>query len=870
MSPVQPHEHAPQRDDALAPPTRLLDALLANSSEAIVVLDDRGVIQYLTPGAVLLLGYEPSSVLGSSVFSFLHPDDVGAASSLFEQRLDYEGSDFGHEVRVRCAAGSWLPTLVTASLLPASGLGAVALTVRSSDKGDPVQRSLRRRVAVEEYCNRLSGSFMEVHHGDDVRKLIQGSMSEIGLLTGADVVVVYAERHERGILERLARWSGKNNADAAEREQIDQAEFGAAGEAMLEACTHHDDLSLAPSDPVVDLVRSIGTFSLLTMPFSTGSQRGVLVLARNEPGPPWSDADVHLCRRVSALYGKALRAAETEELLGLTYRKGPLAVSIRTWDGALVDCSEQYLKLLGLTRQEARQTRLNDLVHPADQPRVLEQIERLRAGEVEHVTYNMRMVCQDREVRLLRTKAACLQAPGSLEPYVLCALEDVTESHEQRLKLEYAAKHDPLTRAANRAAMVDRIEHLVATEGKSPALLVVDLDRFKLVNDSMGHAVGDQVLCAVVERLRGQVRQEDLVARLGGDEFAIVVAGLDADGARWLAARMRAAFDKPLQLSGRSVSQTISVGVALGEWGLAADELLVRADRALYTSKAKGRNQSVIFDTSMNDEVLERLDMERQLRRGLDNGEFEVHFQPEFEVADLQIVGVEALLRWAHPTRGLVPAADFINVAESTGMIDELGRFALREACGSFATVCSDLGLTDLTLRVNISAREFARPELPDLVRSALHHAGLDPARLCLEMTEMTLMDSPEQALSTFERLHDIGVQFAIDDFGTGYSSLTYLKRFPVDAVKIDRGFVTDLQSEAESQTIVASIINLASALSLQVVAEGIEHRDQLEVLRSLGCARGQGYLISDAMSAIDLNAFLRSRSDAALPASGD
>ena len=345
--------------------------------------------------------------------------------------------------------------------------------------------------------------------------------------------------------------------------------------------------------------------------------------------------------------------------------------------------------------------------------------------------------------------------------------------------------------------MSDAIDRLHQINGKLPAVVIVDIDRFKLINDVFGHSVGDEVLQVVAQRITSQLRPGDVVARLGGDEFAIVIQRLSHAGAVRLAQRLLRAIEAPLEIDGRTIGQTMSVGVALSEGSQDPADLLKRADRALYAAKAAGRNTHVVFDESLQDEVLARQALERELRSALTENQLEMQFQPEFSLLDGHVLGAEALLRWDHPHRGLIPADEFIPAAEHSGLIDEIGRFALREACRKFVTIPGSDGLL---LRVNISAREFSRPELPDLVEAALAESGLEPHRLCLEMTETTLMDAPQLVLATFTRLSALGVKSAIDDFGTGYSSLSYLKQFPVDTLKIDREFIHDVVDDPESR----------------------------------------------------------------------
>ncbi len=822
----------------------LLDAVFRNSSEAVVIADGVGAICYATAGATLLTGHDAESMIGSSVFDFLHPDDVVAAAQLFARRLEYDGADLGHEIRLRHSSGDWVATLATASLLPDGAFGACAITLRSITDSGLLERSLRSRIVVGEYTNRLSAGFMDATHSAAAVERIQTSLGEIGLLTGAEVVEVLLERQQRGSVERLAHWVSAAHP-AGEATSVAGAASGPKSvDLLLSEEFLVDDTSMPPSS-VPPLWRSNGIASLLSTPFEVGDQRGVIVLMRVAPGPSWSGADAELIRGVASLYGRALQTARSDELLALTYSEGPFGFAVRTWDGRLVDCNQRYLDINRLPREAAERSDLNSMLLPEHRPLVAGQLAQLKRGEIDRIRVDVELTRGDDTRFWGQIHAVPLQVPGSSEHLVLTSVEDVTETHRQRIELEHAAHHDPLTGLANRTAMTAAIDRLAAANHEYPALLFVDLDRFKFVNDSLGHTVGDALLKLIAERITAEVRAIDVVARLGGDEFAIVVPTLTVEGAHCLARRLQRVARDHFEIDGRSISQTLSIGIAIGEGSTDAADLLVRADRALNAAKTSGRSGYVIYDESLEDEVVARLTLERELRSAIAGEQLEVHFQPEFDVLDGRILGAEALLRWRHPDRGLVTADQFIAVAESTGLIEDIGRFALRAACRAFAPIGTRW---PLTLRVNISAREFARPELPALVRSALAESGLTPERLCLEMTETTLMDTPDVALETFARLRSIGVQSAIDDFGTGYSSLAYLKRFPVDAVKIDRTFVEDLVSDPDSRAIVGSIMGLSGALSFQAVAEGVETIDQLRVLRDLGCVRAQGFLVAPAL----------------------
>ena len=410
----------------------------------------------------------------------------------------------------------------------------------------------------------------------------------------------------------------------------------------------------------------------------------------------------------------------------------------------------------------------------------------------------------------------------------------------------HQATHDPLTGLPNRSLVLDRLDQALFRAERSGArvtVLFADLDRFKVVNDSFGHSVGDRVLLTVSERLLAAVRPLDTVGRLAGDEFVVVCEGLSDDEAALVAARVAAAVSEPIVLEGRETVITASIGIAHAEPGTRAEHILRDSDVAMYRAKERGRSRIELFDADMRRRMLARLETERSLGRAIAEGGLRLDYQPIVSLGDHTVSATEALVRWEHPERGVVHPAEFVSLAEESGLILPLGRWVLGEACRQLAAWRA-AGRSALRVAVNLSARQFADPDLTAVVAEALARAGLPADALWLEITESVLMEEVEDSAETLRALKRLGVHLSVDDFGTGYSSLSYLKRFPVDLLKIDRSFVDGLGTDPDDGAIVLAIVSLARALRLGVVAEGVEHPWQLEALRSLGCDAVQGYLV--------------------------
>jgi diguanylate cyclase (GGDEF)-like protein len=439
---------------------------------------------------------------------------------------------------------------------------------------------------------------------------------------------------------------------------------------------------------------------------------------------------------------------------------------------------------------------------------------------------------------------------------------DITEHKQAEERIHFQAHHDALTGLPNRLLLLDRLEHAIAQadrDGHALWVVFVDLDRFKRINDSLGHKSGDLLLQGVAQRMQSHLRPSDTIARLGGDG----PAGSLSLGLRQ---QMLDAVRAPFAAGGNAITISCSAGIAVYPGDAGTAELLVeRADVAMYRAKEAGRNNAHFYKAEMNALAIRRLRLESELRSALEAREFVLHYQPQMDLATGRIVGVEALLRWQQARPGLTQPVDFIGIAEETGLIVPLGDWVLETACAQ-AVAWQRSGAARLRMAVNLSARQFAQKGLVATISAALQRSGLEPSLLEIEITESLMMADVEQAVTTLAALKGLGVHVSVDDFGTGYSSLAYLKRFPVDVLKIDRSFIRDIVSDASDAAIVAAIISLAHSLGLTVVAEGVERPEQLIYLASCGCDTVQGYMVSPPMQADALDQLLRTV-PAALPA---
>jgi diguanylate cyclase (GGDEF)-like protein/PAS domain S-box-containing protein len=546
---------------------------------------------------------------------------------------------------------------------------------------------------------------------------------------------------------------------------------------------------------------------------------------------------------------------ESEERFRSAFDYATIGMGVVSLDGRWLQVNHSLCDIVGYEDRELLSSNIRDITHREDLVSLDEQIQRLADGTISSHQTEVRYAHKHGK-EVWSHLGMSLVRDGQAKPlHLIFQIQDITDRKRAEEQLLHDAFHDALTGLPNRALFMDHVKMAIQRSRRSGdrlfAALFLDLDRFKIINDSLGHMVGDQLLVGIAHRLEACLRPGDTVARLGGDEFTILLEDLaETDDALDVARRVQEAVSQPFNIGGHEVFTTASIGIALSTTGYErAEDLLRDADTAMYRAKMMGKKRHVVFDKAMHDRAMELLQIETDLRRAITRKEFFLNYQPIISLTTGKVSSFEALVRWRHPERGLVMPSDFIPVAEETGLIIPLGQWVLNEACRQMREWQKIYRIDKgVTISVNLSSRQFSQSDLIDQISAALRESGLRPANLKLEITESMVMENFDTAIDMLTQLRGLGVGLSIDDFGTGYSSLSYLHRFPIDTLKIDRSFVTQMTDNTENAEIVRTIVTLARSLSMDVIAEGVESREQLRRLRDLGCDYGQGYLFSKAV----------------------
>ncbi|MDY7541955.1 putative bifunctional diguanylate cyclase/phosphodiesterase [Cryobacterium sp. 5B3] len=544
----------------------------------------------------------------------------------------------------------------------------------------------------------------------------------------------------------------------------------------------------------------------------------------------------------SAVHDRTRELSSTAERLHALIRIAPVGIVQFDAAGGVVTTNEQWMRITGLTIEASRGDGWGRNIHGDDAERVFEAWRKtVSTGAAFESTFRFQTLSG--EAKWVQASATRILDTTGITGYLL-SVTDVTDVRAAEARVEHLAFHDPLTDLPNRLLLLDRLDQALlfaARAHRGVGVLFIDLDRFKVVNDSLGHHAGDAVLVQIATRLRAAVRASDTVARIGGDEFVVLCPDIGTGAeARRVAKAVQAAVSLPIEIGDQTAMVDTSIGIAVSTGAEDAETLLRQADQAMYLAKDQGRARYEVFNDDLRSRIRRRVDTEIGLRTAVGRGEIETWYQPIVDLQHPRVAAAEALARWRRPGSGIVAPGDFIAIAEETGLIKDIGRTVLRQACSAATSLDADQAVS-----VNVSARQFVRSDFGTVVRRALLETGLEPGQLWLELTESAVIDVMDSATRTFDELRDLGVRLAIDDFGTGYSSFAQLRSLEVDLLKIDMTFIDDLVSSDRDQAIVRGILHLADSLGLDVVAEGIETREQHELLREMGCRYGQGYLFA-------------------------
>jgi diguanylate cyclase (GGDEF)-like protein/PAS domain S-box-containing protein len=877
-------EHAGRVDTAW-----YLAALVDSSDDAIISQTTDGIVRTWNRAAERLYGHEAAQVVGRPLGLIVPLDRAGEERRVLDRVLRGERVDHLETERVR---KDGMRVEVSLSVFPIRDDSGVIVGTGSIARDITDLKRVQRRVMT---AGVISHALGEARF--DERAMLSVIATQVALALGDRCGLILASDH--GTVEAFSYHDDDPEAVAAMRGTLSMKSFSTevglfgevfrTGKVIRIANPDPRQLQAAVHERFKDYLERFPIYALLVGPIhNDGDVYGVMAIARDKPGNPFDEQDEAFALDLGARAGLVVANArlyksardevaqreaaeaslrESEERFRRLAENAPVVI-YRYRLGA--DPSFEYVSpaLVDLLGYEPEELYRNpELMLSAS-----DQAERVSVREFyENLTTDSRPVVSRHRHRAghmvwLETRAA----PVLDDRGEMIAIEgitaDITAIKEAEAELLRYASHDNLTGLANRALFLDHVNLALAhRRGRAGAVAVLflDLDRFKVINDSLGHGLGDDVLREAAERIRQSVRPADTVARLGGDEFAVLVDDVtDPESAVEVATRILKAFRQPFRVDHQSLHSTVSIGIAFSSETRAdlASDLLRHADAAVYLAKGAGRDRVEVFDERLRSRLHERFQLETELRRGLDLEQFVLHYQPIFSLSPRRIVGVEALVRWHHPVRGVVAAAEFIDLAEDCGLIIPLGAWVLDEACRQHRAWLEQ-GLT-IQVAVNVSARQLNQPDASDKIAACISTTP-DPSAICLELTETALIQDVEKSLERLTALKRLGILLAIDDFGTGYSSLSYLQRFPIDVVKIDKSFVDGLGTESQDTQIVAAIVSLAKALNLRTVAEGVETPRQLEALVELGCDEAQGYLLGKPMPLEELNSVLAAQSSA-------
>jgi diguanylate cyclase (GGDEF)-like protein/PAS domain S-box-containing protein len=799
-----------------------LRALVEHAADMVSVIGSDGTLEYHYPPAVL--GYSEGENFGRDVFDFVHPDDRDRALAVFAEALDRPGATEPFECRVRGADGSWRWMEIVGNNLADDPL-VRGIVINGRDVTERRLAEDRLRQGEERFRSLL-------HHA-----------SELMLVWDAHGVITYASPST----VRFAR--GEEMVDAT----VDIC--------ATTADIHPDDAPLV-IERVMQLMRCPGATDRFVARYRRhdGVYRALEVTVTNLLDDPEIGGVVSHSRDITEQQDAANELKTRAEWFRKLFQNGYDIIAVADADARIRYVSPSVEHLMGFAPGDLIGAHGFDFVHDDDLPAIAAHFAAVCATPGSHPPIEVRARRADGSWRWLEAVHTNLLDDPAVGGVVM-NFRDVTERKQVEDQLAHQALHDALTALPNRVLLVDRLDQALVRarrSGTSVGVLFLDIDRFKLVNDTRGHADGDLLLAAVARRLRDAVRPSDTVARFGGDEFVVVYENIrNGDELTTVAGRLCDVLSQPFPIEGREVFVTVSIGAVIGKGRASSASLLRDADAAMYRGKEDGGGAVVAFDETIGLQAQRRYETEHALRLAVERDELDLVYQPIVTLDEGRIVGVEALLRWDHPTRGTVEPGDFVELAEETGLIVPIGAETLRRAGDQLRRWRAVPGMGDITMSVNVSGVQLRDSGFVETVTSVIADSGVNPSSLILEITESSLVDDTTSCLETLTSLTQLGVRLVVDDFGTRYSSLGYLNRMPLHGLKIDRLFVHRLGEHPRDAAIVSAILAMAGALDLAVVAEGVETVAQRTQLLELGCRLAQGFRFAKPQRTDDATAMI-------------
>jgi diguanylate cyclase (GGDEF)-like protein/PAS domain S-box-containing protein len=847
-----------------------IELIAKHGRDLIMVLDEFHCVRFASPALGEMLGLGPESVAGKQLIELIAPSFRIEVEALLI--VPIEKGEQKCQADVLMSDGGALHTEIRMIPLDKGNtLGCRIVIIRDVSDIWRANQDLERRLAFEDLFGQITASFIDL----DLHEVDQGindALSEIGQFVGSDRAYLFRVDHSTRTVHNTYEWvRGQTQAFIGEFHSMS---WDRLPNHMALLLSNQPVYASRLSDHMDDWPeeRSLleGIKSILVLPMVVGGVVvGLLGFDAVHEERSWDDEDIQVLRSTGDVLAHVLDRRVTLQTLKdrevqfrtLVENLPDPMIRVKRVDQR-VFVNPALATLLGRSAEDLNGLQLDELGYPLD------QVANFMVAMDEAVKVGRGVVMEHQLVtvsgpRWMQSRFVPESGDDGLVEHVLIVSRDITDRRLSELELQYRARHDQMTGLPNRALLLERVENqLERLKGGSPGfgVLVLDMDRFKLINDARGHMAGDEFLCAVGERLMEVVGSGHLTARLGGDEFALLIDGVgDVEELIRVAEQVHEGLSRPLSAGGDINYATCSIGLVLvKDPTMEPFDILRRADTAMYRAKERGRDRFEVFDEDFERDLVERIETRNDLRFALERGQFEVYFQPEVDLETGALVGVEALVRWHHPIRGTLDASKFIEVAEETGAILDLDAWTMQRACEHMVGWQKLLpDSRPLVLKVNLSAHQLAQKELVPMVGRILELTGMTPGLLCLEITETALMSDPEACLGVLKGLRGLGVQLAVDDFGTGYSSLSYLKRFPVHILKVDRSFVMGLPHDPDDVAIVRTIVQLADILGLKLTAEGIEDPKQIATLRNMHQMNAQGYLFAKALPAGEIEALI-------------